>query len=243
MANLTLNGWRTAEIHLPNWVTKSALLSDCYIFFANSWITQKFRHCLCFQSRGIHFRHFYWATMFAWSRKCKSTSGSRGTDDSVLWIFEIFTLFMFSRSGNPLLIFLQSYHVWETSKIQVDFRFKTYSEVLVNVSYSFLKFLDYSCFKNLGSMNPLLIFLQSYHVWVTSKIQVDFRFNTYSEVLVIVCCGFLKFLHYLCFWGQGILSWHSYWATMFGGPRKIRSPSGPRGFWSHPNIRFSTKML
>ena len=53
---------------------------------------------------------------------------------------------MFSRSGNPLLIYLQSYHVLVTSKIQVDFRFKTYSEVLVNVSYRFLKFLDYSCF-------------------------------------------------------------------------------------------------
>ena len=23
-------------------------------------------------------------------------------------------------------------------------------------------------------------------------------------------------LHYLCFWGQGILCWHSYWTTMFG---------------------------
>ena len=61
-------------------------------------------------------------------------------------IFEIFTLFVFSRSGNPLLIFLQGYHVWVTSKIQVNFRFKTYSEVLVNVSYRFLKFLDYLCF-------------------------------------------------------------------------------------------------
>ena len=71
----------------------------------------------------------------------------------------------------------------------------------------------------LGSRNPLLIFLQSYHVWVTSKIQVDFRFNTYSEVLVIVSCRVLKFLHYLCFWGQGIHCWHSYWATMFEGPR------------------------
>ena len=78
----------------------------------------QFRHCLCFQSRGIHCWHFYWATMFAWFRKSKSTSGSRGTDDSVLWIFEIFTPFMFSRSENPLLIFLQSYHVWVTSKIQ-----------------------------------------------------------------------------------------------------------------------------
>ena len=60
--------------------------------------------------------------------------------------FEIFTLFMFSRSGNPLLIFLQSYHVWVTSKIQVDFRFNTYSEVLVIVSCRILKFLHYLCF-------------------------------------------------------------------------------------------------
>ena len=93
----------------------------------------------------------------------------------------------------------------------------------------------------LGSRNPLLIFLQSYHVWVTSKIHVDFRFNTYSEVLVIVSCRFLKFLHYLCFWGQGIRCWHSYWATMLGQPRKFRSPSRSRGFWSYPNIRFSPK--
>ena len=95
----------------------------------------------------------------------------------------------------------------------------------------------------LGSRNPLLIFLQSYHAWVTSKIQVDFRFNTYLEVLVIVSCRVLKFLHYLCFWGQGILCRHSYRATMFGGPRKFRSPSRSRGFWSYPNIRSSAKML
>ena len=81
--------------------------------------------------------------MFAWSWKSKSTSGLRGTDDSVLWIFEIFTLFMFSRSGNPLLIFLQNYHVWVTSKIQIDFRFNTYSKVLVIVFCRFLKFLHY----------------------------------------------------------------------------------------------------
>ena len=48
---------------------------------------------------------------------------------------------MFSRSGIPLLTFLQNHHVWVTSKIQINFRFKTYSEVLVNVSYRFLKFL------------------------------------------------------------------------------------------------------
>ena len=45
----------------------------------------------------------------------------------------------------------------------------------------------------LGSRNLLRIFLQSHHVCVTSKIQVDFRFNTYSEVLVIVSCQVLNF--------------------------------------------------
>ena len=40
---------------------------------------------------------------------------------------------------------------------------------------------------------------------------------------------FLKFLHYSCFWGQGIHCRHSYWATMFGWPRKSRSTSGSWG--------------
>ena len=52
-----------------------------------------------------------------------------------------------------------------------------------------------------------------------TKIQVDFRFNMYSQVLVIVSCRFLKFLHYLCFWGQGIHCWHTHWASMFEGPQ------------------------
>ena len=95
------------------------------------------------QSRGIHCWHSYWATMFKWPRKSKSTSGLKGTDDIVSWIVEIFRLFMFSRSGNPLLIFLQSYHVWVTSKIQVDFWSNKYPEV---VSCRFLKFLHHSCF-------------------------------------------------------------------------------------------------
>ena len=37
-----------------------------------------------------------------------------------------------------------------------------------------------------------------------------------QEVLMILSYKFLKFLHYLCFWGQGIHSWHFYWATLFG---------------------------
>ena len=122
---------------------------------------------------------------------------------------------MSSKSRNPLLTFLLSYHVWVTSKIQVNFRFKRYWwyclinswhfqtihvfevresiadistelpclsylknlgqlpvwEVLMILSYEFLKFFTLFVFSRSG--NPLLIFLQSYCVWITSKIQVD----------------------------------------------------------------------
>ena len=53
-----------------------------------------------------------------------------GTGDCVLWNFEISSLFMFLRSGNPLLTFLLSYHVRGTSKIWVTFRFKRFSKLL-----------------------------------------------------------------------------------------------------------------
>ena len=83
----------------------------------------KFLHYLCFWGRGILFWYSYRATMFGWPQKFRSTSGSGGTDDSVLWIFEISLLFRFSRSRNPLLIYQLSYLVWVTSKIWVNFRF------------------------------------------------------------------------------------------------------------------------
>ena len=81
----------------------------------------------------------------------------------------------------------------------------------------------------LRSRNPFLTFLLSYHVRVTSKIQVNFRYRRYLKVLMILSYKFLKFLHYLCFWGQEIHFWHSYWATMFGWPWKSRSTSGIGG--------------
>ena len=77
--------------------------------------------------------------------------------------------------------------------------------------------------------NSFLTLLLSYCVWVTSKIQVNFRYKRYSKVLMIESYRFLKFLNYLCFWGQGIHCQHSYWATMFESPRKSRSTSGQRG--------------
>ena len=45
---------------------------------------------------------------------------------TILWIFTISTLFIFSKSRNPLLIFLPSYNVCLISKIQVNVRFKKY---------------------------------------------------------------------------------------------------------------------
>ena len=121
--------------------------------------------------------------MFGWPRKSRSTSGTGGTW-RYWWlchmIFEISSVFMFSRSGNSFLISLLSYHVRVTSKIWVNFRYRRYLEVLMIVSYKFL-----------------------------------------------------KFLHYLCFRGHGIHCWYSYWATMFGWSRKSRSTSGTGGTWRY----------
>ena len=50
----------------------------------------------------------------------------KDTDNCILWIFLIYSLFMFSRSRNPLLTFLLSYDVSVTSIIQVNFRFERY---------------------------------------------------------------------------------------------------------------------
>ena len=91
------------------------------------------------------------------------------------------------------------------------------------------------------SRYPLLTFLWSYHVWVTSKIQVNFRYRRYSKVLMILSYKFLKFLQYSCFRGQEIYCWHSYWATMFGWPRKSRSTPGTGGtrrYWWFCLINF-----
>ena len=95
----------------------------------------KFSHYLCFRSRRTHFWYYYLASMFGCPQKSRSTSGTGGTDDSVLWIFDISSLFMFSRSRNPLLTFLLSCHVQVTSKIQVNFRFRRFLEVLKIVSH------------------------------------------------------------------------------------------------------------
>ena len=100
----------------------------------------KFSHYSCFRGRGIHFWYCSLATMFGCPRKSRSTSGTGGTDDSVLWIFEISSVFMFSRSRNPLLAFLLSCQVRVTLKIQVNFRSSRVLVVLMILSYGFSEF-------------------------------------------------------------------------------------------------------
>ena len=95
------------------------------------------------------------------------------------------------------------------------------------------KFEFMTDFMFLRVRNPFLTLLLSYHVWVTSKIQVNFRYRRYLKVLMIVSYKFLKFLHYSCFRGQRIHFWYSYWATMFGWSRKSKSTSGTGGTWRY----------
>ena len=79
------------------------------------------------------------------------------------------------------------------------------------------------------SRNRYLTFPLSYHVWVISKIQVNFRYRRYLKVLMILFYGFSQFLLYLCFGGQEIHCWHSNWAAVFWWPRKSKSTPGSGG--------------
>ena len=64
----------------------------------------------------------------------------------------------------------------------------------------------------LRSRNLSLTFLLIYRVQVTTKIQVNSQFMRYWWFCL---WKNFKFLQYWCFWGQGILNWHSYlvWLT------------------------------
>ena len=104
---------------------------------------------------------------------------------------------------------------------------------LVFLIWSSQKFEFRTIFMSSRARNPFLTLLLSYHAWVTSKIQINFRYRRYLKVLMIVSYEFLKFLHYLCFRGWGIYFWYSNWATMFQWPRKSRSTSGTWGTWRY----------
>ena len=85
-----------------------------------------------------------------------STSGSGGTDDCVIWIFP---LFMFSRSSNPLAVFLSSYLVWVISKTWANFRSGGTRRywLLMNI-VCLMDFHNFSLFMFLRPGNSLLTF-------------------------------------------------------------------------------------
>ena len=77
----------------------------------------------------------------------------KGTDNCILCIFTISSLFMFSRSRNSLLTFLLGYDVWVTSIIQVNFRFERYWWFCLMNFWNFhtIRVLFVFCFVGLGS--------------------------------------------------------------------------------------------
>ena len=146
------------------------------------------------------------------------------TDDFVLWIFTISSVFMFSRSWNPFLTLLLGHHVCVTSKIKVNFRFTRYWWFGLMI---FLKFPNYSCIWGQGIHSDIPTKL-SYSGDL--EIQVNFLFKRFSKVLTIVSYRFSQYLQYwpICFQGRQNICWHFYWTTMLGQPRKYITNSR---FW------------
>ena len=101
----------------------------------------------------------------------------RVTDDCVLWIFTISSLLMFSRSRNPLLTFLLSCPATELDDLENPDQLPV-QEVYTDDSVLYI-FDIFSLFMFSRSRNPMLTSLLSYHVRVTSKIRVNFRFKGY----------------------------------------------------------------
>ena len=134
----------------------------------------------------------------------------RGTDNFIWWIFTISSLFMFSRSRNPLLTFLLSYDVWVTSIIQVNFRFERYWWFCpMNFWYYYaIRVIEVrESIADISTKLPCLRNLEN-----PGKLPVQDVIGVTGECVY----RFSKFLDYSCFWGQRIHCWYFYRATMFG---------------------------
>ena len=148
----------------------------------------------------------------------------------------------FSRSGNPLRIFQQSYHVCvnleNLGKLPVQDVLRRYWWMCFIDFWNFLTIHVFGVKESIADISTELPCLGDLENpgWPSGPT----RTWRYWWLCLV---DFLKFLHHLCFWGQQIIWWHSYWATMFGRPQKFRSPSGSRSFLGYPNIRSLTKKL
>ena len=107
----------------------------------------KFSHYLCFRGQGIHCWYFYRAIVFELPRKSRSTSGF-GEPQVYLWLYlmdfpNFFTIYVFKIKESIVDIPTELRCLRDlenSSQLPVW-------EVLVILSYKFLKFPHYSCFE------------------------------------------------------------------------------------------------
>ena len=143
--------------------------------------------------------------MFGKLRKSRSTSGFIGPqgywwlglidfrNSFILYVFEVKESISRSFTKLPCLSDLEN-----PGQLPV-------LQILKGTDDWVLWILEISSFPTLSrSRNPFLAVSRSYHVWVTLKIQVNFRFHRSSRVLMIGSYGFSKCLHSLRLRGQGI---------------------------------------
>ena len=134
---------------------------------------------------------FFKATIFEWPRKSRSTSGLGGTQGywwlglTVFRNFSIPNIFgvkkPIPRCFSKLLCPSDPKNL---GKLPVSEVFKGTDDWVLRI-FVISPFLTFS-----GSRNPFLDVSRSYHVWVTPKIQVNFRFYRCSRVLSIRSYGF-----------------------------------------------------
>ena len=163
-----------------------------------------FLHSLRFRVQGIYFQQFHEATMFGWPRKSRSTSGFGGTIG-----YSRLSLMDFSYSHNPYVLDVKE-SVFGSFAQPCSSDLKNLGQLPVlqelegtdNLVLCILVISSLLTFSR--SRNLFLAVTQSYHVRVTSKIQVNFRFPGYSRVLSVRFYLFQWFLQSLCFRCQGI---------------------------------------
>ena len=186
----------------------------------------QFLQYLCFQGQGIHCWHSYWATMFGWPRKSRSTSGTRGTRRywwlSLINFWNFFTIYVFEVKESIADIPTElpySGDLENPGQLPVQEVLRGTDDFVMNFHnfFSIYVFEVKESIADIPTEQPCSGDLEN---------QVNFRFKRFSDVLMILSCEFPQFFQYLCFRGQGIHCWHSYWAIMFGWPRKSRSTSG-----------------
>ena len=145
-----------------------ALLADTVASVASIFLL--FQHSLCFRGRGTRFSQFHKATMFAWSRKSRSTSGfasARGYWWLSLMDFRNFFIpYIFEVEGSI-------YHSFTKLPCSDDHENPgqlSASQVLDGSDDWVLWIFVISSFPTfLRLRNPFLPVSQSCYVWVTSK--------------------------------------------------------------------------